>query len=277
MTDKTPDLLESPLEASKIRATEIKSSIKGNKNYWILGGFIVVLLLLVILLGAKLRGLATKLDILESKSSLALTTSIVKQDHGEIDASPDGIAQIKSDIVKALPIVQQINSLVPKIDSLSMNPQPLTQNPVKPNVRPVALKPANPAANAEMKWWRHVVDKFWAPIRNFFHDLVKIQVIDSHENSPSSQGLALSPASQQLLKQELGIHLLSARQFVLAGLPSQALEDINQTHALVAKNFAIQTQSVEQFIDELEKIQMQLKSNLPQGGSSSSPTTTGKK
>jgi hypothetical protein len=276
MTEKTPDLLESPLEASKT-TTEMKSSFQGNKNYWILGGFIVVLLILVILLGAKLRGLATKLDTLESKSSVALTTSVVKQDNGQVDASSDSAAQIKSEITKALPLVQQINSLIPKIASLSMSPQPLTQNPVKPNEQPVALKPVNPAANAEIKWWRHVGDKFWTPIRSFFHDLVKIQVIDSHENTQSLQGLALSPASQQLLKQELRIHLLSARQLILTGLPGQALEDINQTHALASKNLALQTKPVEQFIDELEKIQMQLKSNLSQGGGSATPSTTGKK
>lgn len=257
--------------------TERRSSFRSNKNYWILGGFIIILMVLVILLGTKLRGLATQLDALESKASAALTTSIVKQDSGTSETSAEGMAQIKSEIAKVLPIVQQINSLIPKISNLSINPQPLTQNPVKPNEQPVALKPTNPAANAEIKWWRHVGDKFWTPIRNFFHDLVKIQVIDSHENVQSLQGLALSPASQQLLKQELRIHLLSARQLILAGLSAQALDDINQTHALISKNFALQTKPVEQFIDELEKIQMQLKSNISQGAGSSATSTMGKK
>lgn len=262
--------IEKSSESLDKAASVEKLPVSRNKNYWILGALILLLVFLVVLLGAKLRGLANQLDALESKSSAALTTAIVKKDVSESDPV-DSLTQIKSEVSKSLPLAQQISALMPKIAQLNINPQPLAQNPVKPNEQPAAVKPAAPAANAEIKWWRHVGDKFWMPIRNFFHDLVKIQVIDS--NDGSVQSLAMSSASQQLLKQELRVHLLSARQLLLSGMTAQALDDVNQAHSLVVKNFAIQSKPVEQFVDELEKIQMQIKSNV----SSSSNSVTGKK
>lgn len=263
--------IEKSSESLDKAANVKKLQVSRNKNYWILGALILLLVFLVVLLGAKLRGLANQLDALESKSSVALTTAIVKKDLPEND-SVDSLAQIQSEISKSLPLAQQISVLIPKINQLNINPQPLVQNPVKTNAQPAATKSTTPAANAEIKWWRHVGDRFWTPIRNFFHDLVKIQVIDS--NDGSVQSLAMSPASQQLLRQELRIHLLSARQLLLSSMSKQALEDINQAHTLTVQNFAIQSKPVEQFVDELEKIQMQIKSNM---SSSTSNSATGKK
>jgi uncharacterized protein HemX len=273
-TEKSLETLENATHVDPTISTSKvtdKLPIPRNKNYWILGGLILLLVFLVILLGAKLRGLANQLDALESKSSVALTTAIVKKDAAETDPV-ESVAQMKSEISKSLPLAQQLTVLIPQIAQLNINPQPLAQNPVKPNEQLAALKSTAPAANAEMKWWRHVGDKFWTPIRNFFHDLVKIQVIDSNEGAP--QNLAISPASQQLLKQELRVHLLSARQLLLSGMHVQALDDVNQAHSLVVKNFAIQSKPVEQFVDELEKIQMQIKSNFAPSASNS---VTGKK
>lgn len=270
-TEKSPEAPENPKNVDATSKVIDKSIIPGNKNYWILGALILLLVFVVVLLGAKLRGLANQIDALESKSSAVLTTAIVQKDIAQ-NEPVDTVAQIKSEITKALPLAQQISGLIPKIANLNINPQPLTQNPVKPNQQPSATKSSVPPANAEIKWWRHVGDKFWTPIRNFFHDLVKIQVLDSTEESV--QSLAMTPASQQLLKQELRVYLLSARQFLLSGMSQQALDDVNQAHSLVIKNFAVQSKPVEQFVEELEKIQMQIKSNIP---SSTSNSGTGKK
>lgn len=240
-------------------AAEVSSRLRSSKIYWIFGGVIIVLVFLVIALGAKLHSMAKQLDVLESKSSAVLSTTQVLKDSGTVE-SAERFGLTQAELAKVMPIADQISTLIAKISGLPFNPQPLSQNPVKPNAQPPSQKQQAPAANAEIKWWRQVRDRFWMPIRNFFHDLVKIQVIDTDSNAVD-ENIALTPAAQLLLRQEVRLQLLSARQLLLVGLSRQASMDIARAQVLISKNFAAQSKSVEQFMDDLEKIEMQLKSN----------------
>ena len=234
-------------------------SSRFSKNYLILGGVILTLLLLLIVMGAKLRGMASQLDALESKSSAVLSSTQVLKESLSSEPS-QSIGLTSAQLTKLLPLADQLSALVLKVPSLPMNPEPLAQNPVRSSEKTIVQKPQTPPANAEIKWWRQVRDRIWLPIRGFFQDLVKVQVIDGDSQTAAIEKIALTPATQQLIRQELRTYLLSARQLLLAGLTSQALTDLEHAQVLVRRNFAAQSKAIEQFIDQLDELEMQIKS-----------------
>jgi len=236
------------------------ASPRFSRNALILGGVILTLVILLIVMGAKLRGMANQLDALESKSSAVLSSTQVLKE--SLSSEPNQVIGLTpAQLSKLLPLADQLSALVLKVPSLPMNPEPLAQNPVKPNEKPLIQKPQAPPANAEIKWWRQVRDRVWTPIRQFFQDLVKVQVVDKDDETGTIEKIALTPAAQQLVRQELRTYLLSARQLLLAGLTTQARTDLEHAQVLVKRNFAAQSKSIEQFIDQLDEIEMQLKSS----------------
>lgn len=227
---------------------------------------LAIFILSLLVFGAyRLQTIATKLKTLESVADTK-KEAVVEPDQGE-EGNDD---KLQATTKKYLVIARKLTSLALKVNQLSMNPQSAERVSDKPANLPPAKPPVAPPANAEMKWWRTVGEKLVTPVNNFFKDLIKIQVIDEAEKTPVGS-IAMTPASQMLIKQELKLYVLSAKQLTLAGSPSDALADLAEAKILINKNFAIQSQSVINFIQAVSEIESDIK-----GLESSKPETINK-
>jgi len=97
-------------------------------------------------------------------------------------------------------------------------------------------------------WLKRVFDQ----IQLLGDRLVRVQVVGDVKD------LALTPAAQDLIRQQLKLHLLSARIAWLSDLPQTCKDDLNQAQVLLAKHFQAQASSVVKF----EKALIELKAEV---------------
>jgi|GEM_PF-556721 len=97
-------------------------------------------------------------------------------------------------------------------------------------------------------WLKRVLDQ----IQLLGDRLVRVQVVGDVKD------VALTPAAQDLVRQQLKLHLLSARIAWLSDLPQTCKDDLNQAQALLAKHFQAQAISVIKF----EKALIELKAEV---------------
>lgn len=97
-------------------------------------------------------------------------------------------------------------------------------------------------------WLKRIIDQ----IQQLGDRLVRVQVVGDVKD------VALTPAAQDLIRQQLKLHLLSARMAWLSNLPQASKVDLNQAQALLAKHFQPQASSVVSF----EKALIDLKAEV---------------
>jgi hypothetical protein len=120
---------------------------------------------------------------------------------------------------------------------------------------PMTALPA-PSSSPELKvdesqkspWLKKIFDQ----IKLLGDRLVRVQVVGDVRD------ISLTPAAQDLIRQQLKLHLLSARMAWLSNLPQTCRDDLNQAQTLLAKHFQPQASSVISF----EKALIDLKAEV---------------
>jgi uncharacterized protein HemX len=78
-------------------------------------------------------------------------------------------------------------------------------------------------------------------------NLIKIQTLDSN-----LEYLAMSPASQNAVREELRIRILTARALLLSGLIPQTSKEISEVKKIVEKNFLPNDGSTQKTMEDIE-------------------------
>lgn len=120
------------------------------------------------------------------------------------------------------PVAERIADLINKSANLPMNALPISSG--------------NSAAVSEKSG--ALVEKIVKEIQAVGDKLIRIQVVGD------ASDVALTPAAQDLIRQQLRLHLVSARMAWLSRMPSAAKEDMQQVEKLLAKHYQGQSPAV---------------------------------
>jgi uncharacterized protein HemX len=167
--------------------------------------------------GFRLYHRPAKLDarVTELEAQLAAITA----HEAELDVTLKGSLEAE----RALsPVADRIADLMNKSANLPMNALP---TPAESS----AVVPAKTNALAE---------KVIKEIQSVGDKLIRIQVVGN------ASDVALTPAAQDLIRQQLKLHLVSARMAWLSRIPSAAKEDMQQIEKLLAKHYQAQSPTV---------------------------------
>ena len=82
--------------------------------------------------------------------------------------------------------------------------------------------------------------------------LVRVQVVGDVKD------VALTPAAQDLIRQQLRLHLVSARMAWLSNMPHVCKDDLAQAQTLLAKHFQAQSSSVVAIQKSLTDLQAEI-------------------
>ena len=158
-------------------------------------------------LDARVAELETKLAILEA-SETELTEMLKASLESEKNLAP---------------VAQRIQELI----------QLSTQLPM------IALpQKANMAQNSESSGVSPLSERVTKEIKKIGEQLIRIQVVgDVHD-------VALTPAAQGLIHQQLRMHLLSARLAWLSKMPAATRVDLQEAEKLLAKHYQVQAPTV---------------------------------
>lgn len=148
----------------------------------------------------------------------------------------------------SLEFFKHLNELLMQVNDLTFVNTADKISSAKPVVA-VSPEATKRTANAEVRWWRSFFNQFLIPLQSYFSELVHVQVIDT----PVTE-LAMTNASQALMKKELTLRLLTIRQLVLNGLSYEASIEMKEIHAITAKNFNVNDDQVKKFITNLDHL-----------------------
>lgn len=167
--------------------------------------------------GFRLYHRPAKLDarVAELESQLAAVTA----HESELDSVLKGSLEAERALA---PTAAKIVELINRLPQLPMNalPTPASQAPVST---------ATPASLSQ---------KILKEIQGLGDRLVRIQVIGDVKD------VALTPAAQDLVRQQLRLHLISARMAWLSRMPNAAKEDLAQAEQLLSKHYQAQSPAV---------------------------------
>lgn len=120
------------------------------------------------------------------------------------------------------PVAAKMTAVLNQINQL-----PMTALPAAPSTTPVSPSKAP-----------SLTDKVFSAIQRMGDQLVRVQVVGDIKD------LALTPAAQDLVRQQLRLSLLSARMAWLSNMPAVAKEDLTQAQQLLTKHFQAQSTAV---------------------------------
>ncbi|MFM8154250.1 MAG: uroporphyrinogen-III C-methyltransferase, partial [Polynucleobacter victoriensis] len=120
------------------------------------------------------------------------------------------------------PVAAKMTAVLNQINQLPMTALPATQA-VTPSASPKAPS---------------LTDKVFSAIQRMGDQLVRVQVVGDIKD------LALTPAAQDLVRQQLRLTILSARMAWLSNMPQLAKEDLTQAQQLLTKHFQAQSTAV---------------------------------
>ena len=171
-----------------------------------------------------------------------------------LDANKEGETTIPPLNLKlSLEFFKHLNELLAEVDHLTFSISSDQSSPEKQTNPSILPESSKRTANAEVRWWKSLFNQFLIPLQGYFSELVHVQVIDSPVNE-----LAMTNASQSLIKKELTLRLLTIRQLVLNGLSHEASIEVKELHAIAAKNFNITDDQVKKFITKLDLLVTEL-------------------
>ncbi|MBU3599509.1 uroporphyrinogen-III C-methyltransferase [Polynucleobacter sp. 30F-ANTBAC] len=152
-------------------------------------------------------------------------------------------AKLESSLNNSLESQKNITSVANKISDLlnGVAALPMTASPT-----PVAS--AGVAESQNSSGLKKVVDQ----IKLLGDRLVRVQVVGDVKD------VALTPAAQDLIRQQLKLHLVSARLAWLSNLPQVCKEDLSQARAILAKHFQGQATQVVKFENALSALQAEV-------------------
>jgi uncharacterized protein HemX len=138
-------------------------------------------------------------------------------------------------------VANQLNQLLGQVAQLPMNALPVAGAPT------VA---SNTGAQT-------VIQKVMTAIQGLGDRLMRIQVVGDVKD------VAMTPAAQDLIRQQLRLHFLSARLAWLSQLPQASRDDLVQAEQLIAKHFQAQASSVVQIQKNISELRAEVSKSIP--------------
>jgi hypothetical protein len=139
------------------------------------------------------------------------------------------------------PVANQLNQLLNQVAQLPMNALPVATTPTF-------------TSNAETQT---VIQKIMTAIQGLGDQLMRIQVVGDVKD------VAMTPAAQDLIRQQLRLHFLSARLAWLSQLPQASRDDLIQAEQLIAKHFQAQASSVVQVQKNISELRTEVSKSIP--------------
>jgi hypothetical protein len=139
------------------------------------------------------------------------------------------------------PVANQLNQLLNQVAQLPMNALPVVAAPA------IASTASTPT----------VVQKIMSAIQGLGDQLMRIQVVGDVKD------VAMTPAAQDLIRQQLRLHFLSARLAWLSQLPQATRDDLIQAEKLIAKHFQAQASSVVQIQKNISELRAEVSKSIP--------------
>jgi uncharacterized protein HemX len=140
-----------------------------------------------------------------------------------------------------VPVTNQLNQLLNQVAQLPMNSLPVAAAPA------IASTASTPT----------VVQKITSAIQGLGDQLMRIQVVGDVKD------VAMTPAAQDLIRQQLRLHFLSARLAWLSQLPQATRDDLMQAEKLIAKHFQAQASSVVQIQKNISELRAEVSKSIP--------------
>ena len=138
------------------------------------------------------------------------------------------------------PVANQLNQLMNQVAQLPMNALPVTEAPAI-------------ASNAGTQGF---IQKIMSAIQGLGDQLMRIQVVGDVKD------VAMTPAAQDLIRQQLRLHFLSARLAWLSQLPQASKDDLIQAEKLIAKHFQAQASSVVQIQKNISELRAEMSKSI---------------
>lgn len=139
------------------------------------------------------------------------------------------------------PVANQLNQLLNQVAQLPMNALPAAETPA------IA---GNAGTNS-------IIQKIMSAIQGLGDQLMRIQVVGDVKD------VAMTPAAQDLIRQQLRLHFLSARLAWLSQLPQATKDDLIQAEKLIAKHFQAQANSVVQIQKNIGELRTEVSKSIP--------------
>ncbi len=139
------------------------------------------------------------------------------------------------------PVANQLNQLLNQVAQLPMNALPAAETPA------IA---SNAGTNS-------IIQKIMSAIQGLGDQLMRIQVVGDVKD------VAMTPAAQDLIRQQLRLHFLSARLAWLSQLPQATKDDLIQAEKLIAKHFQAQANSVVQIQKNIGELRTEVSKSTP--------------
>jgi hypothetical protein len=140
-----------------------------------------------------------------------------------------------------VPVTNQLNQLLNQVAQLPMNSLPVAAAPA------IASTASTPT----------VVQKITSASQGLGDQLMRIQVVGDVKD------VAMTPAAQDLIRQQLRLHFLSARLAWLSQLPQATRDDLMQAEKLIAKHFQAQASSVVQIQKNISELRAEVSKSIP--------------
>ena len=195
----------------------------------------VCLVLLVIEGGFRLYNRPAQLDarVVELEAQLA---KVLTQE-AEINLALKSSLESQKNLA---PVANQLNQLLNQVGQLPMNALPVAEAPAI-------------ASNAGTQT---VIQKIMSAIQGLGDQLMRIQVVGDVKD------VAMTPAAQDLIRQQLRLHFLSARLAWLSQLPQATKDDLIQADKLIAKHFQAQASSVVQIQKNISELRAEASKSI---------------
>jgi hypothetical protein len=218
-------------------AKEVQSEALGKglwRALWI--AIAICLLWLVIEGGLRLYNRPAQLDarVVELEAQLS---KVLMQD-AEINLALKSNLENQKNLA---PVANQLNQLLGQVAQLPMNALPAAEAPTV-------------APSADTKT---VAQKVMTAIQSLGDQLMRIQVVGDVKD------VAMTPAAQDLIRQQLRLHFLSARLAWLSQLPQACKDDLIQAEKLIAKHFQAQASSVVQIQKNISELRTEVSKSIP--------------
>ena len=139
------------------------------------------------------------------------------------------------------PVANQLNQLLNQVAQLPMNALPVAEAPAI-------------SSNAGTQGF---IQKIMSAIQGLGDQLMRIQGVGDGKD------VAMTPAAQDLIRQQLRLHFLSARLAWLSQLPQASRDDLIQAEKLIAKHFQAQASSVVQIQKNISELRAEMSKSIP--------------
>lgn len=225
------------------------------------GLFAVVCLVIILVLvwgGLRINTLSQQIKKIEdiSKTNSQQLINFNQMLGRSIDDQAQSAPTSSADLKASIEIFEKFNSLIAQIDLLNDQPEAQSQKLEQKNQKPPSqdqTRSDKVPANSEMRWWSSIGQYVFNPIKNYFGQLIQVQVLDS-----SIDQLAITELSQKMMREEILMRLLTARNLLLYGQIKMTSLEVIKVKGIVEKNYIPQDEGTQKVMEDIAFIQKNL-------------------